>query len=129
MEIEKILLADLQPSQFYLSQEKINNVKKWFKAEDLSNFEPLPIKMLNGKIILTDGHTRAWVAYRAGLASVPLVWESEELDWEAYQKCVDACEEHGVNSVSDFSDRILSKEDYVVQWNGWCNNLHKLLKR
>ena len=102
MQIEEVLLVDLQPSQFYLSQEKIDNIKTWFRADDLSNFEPLPVKILNGKMILTDGHTRAFVAYSAGLSKVPLVWENEELDWEAYQKCVDACEERGVRVVSDF---------------------------
>ena len=128
MQIEEVLLIDLQPSQFYLSQEKIDNIKTWFRADDLSNFEPLPVKILNGKMILTDGHTRAFVAYSAGLSKIPLVWENEDLDWEAYQRCVDACEERGVRAVSDFQGRILSKEDYAVLWNGWCDELHKLLK-
>lgn len=127
--IEKILLIDLQPSQFYLSQEKIDNIKKWFRADDLSNFEPLPVKILDGKMVLTDGHTRAFVAYRAGLSQVPLAWETEELDWTAYQKCVEACEERGVNSIADFEDRILSKEDYAILWNRWCDELHELLKK
>ena len=40
-----------------------------------------------------------------------------------------ACEERGVNSIADFEDRILSKEDYAIRWNGWCDELHELLKK
>ena len=127
--IENILLTELQPTQFYLSEEKIGNIKKWFNAADLSGFEPLPVKFLNGKFILTDGHSRAWVAFCAGLVKLPLIWESEDLDWKAYGKCVDACVARGVNSISDFAGRILSKEDYKIQWNGWCDDLHAMLRK
>ena len=66
-------LKDLQPSQFYISQAKLSNIQAWFHKDDLSNFEPLPVKVLDGVPILTDGHTRAVSAILAGLESVPLV--------------------------------------------------------
>ena len=50
------LLKDLQPSQFYISQAKLSNIQAWFRKDDLSNFEPLPVKVLDGIPILTDGH-------------------------------------------------------------------------
>ena len=85
MNIEEFLLMDLQPSQFYVSQKKLETVNAWFDPADLSNFEPLPIKLLAGKVMLTDGHTRAWAAYCAGLERVPLVWDTDDwLDWGAY---------------------------------------------
>ena len=31
---------------------------------------------------MTDGHTRAVAAVRAGLKTVPLVWDEDELDWD-----------------------------------------------
>ena len=73
-------LKDLQPSQFYISQAKLSNIQAWFRKDDLSNFEPLPVKVLDGIPILTDGHTRAVAAILAGLESVPLVYEEDELD-------------------------------------------------
>lgn len=51
-----IKLKDLQPSQFYISRKKIEEIEKWFK-EDLSNFEAIPYKLLDGKFVMTDGHT------------------------------------------------------------------------
>ncbi|MDE6746317.1 MAG: hypothetical protein K2J72_06720, partial [Oscillospiraceae bacterium] len=75
MDINKIALLDIQPSQFYVSEEKILNIKKWFDPNDLSNFAPIPIKELDGRIIFTDGHTRAWTAVLSGVSHVPLVWD------------------------------------------------------
>lgn len=123
--IRDIKLLDIQPSQFYLSQEKIDRIKEWFDPNDLSNFEPIPIKYLNGKIIFTDGHTRAWVAYEAGLTEVPFVWDEDDLDWELYQKCVEACLERDVHTVIDFTDSVLSSEDYVIKWDYWCDELQE----
>ncbi len=127
----KMKLLDIQPSQFYISQEKINRIKEWFQPLNLSNFEPIPIKELNGNIIFTDGHTRAWVAYEAGLTEVPVVLDEDDLDWELYQKCVDACLERGVRTVANLKDRVLLPEDYVIKWDDWCDELqdkHAYLK-
>lgn len=129
MDIHKIALLDIQPSQFYVSEEKIRNIKKWFNPNNLSNFTPIPIKEWNGRIIFTDGHTRAWVAFLSGLSHVPLVWDEDEMDWEAYQICVDACIKRGVCSVADFQGRVLSDHDYKIKWNGWCNKMHTELDK
>ena len=59
MELSGLKLSDIHPSQFYISLEKLRQVEKWFRPDDLSHFEPVPVKRLNGRIIFTDGHTRA----------------------------------------------------------------------
>jgi len=125
MKFVKMNLLDIQPSQFYLSEEKLRAIMEWFDPEDLSCFEPLPLKYLNGRVIFTDGHTRAYAAYRAGCASVPMVWDEDELSWELYQICVDACLERGIRNVADLEGRILSKEAYAEKWNRWCDELQQ----
>ena len=77
MELSGLKLSDIHPSQFYISLEKLRQVEKWFRPDDLSHFEPVPVKRLNGRIIFTDGHTRAFAAYRKGLAKIPLVWDED----------------------------------------------------
>ena len=129
MEIQEIKLTDIQPTQFYISEEKLRTIRAWFDPAELTAFEPVPIKMLHGRIIFTDGHTRAWAAYAAGLERIPLVWDTDELDWEAYQRCVDACLERNVRSVADFAGRILPEEAYRKEWDGWCDRMHEDLER
>ena len=120
---EEILLTDIHPSQFYISQKKISEIEKWFNPQNLSNFEPIPIKKLNGKIIFTDGHTRAWMAYKSGIKKVPIVWDEDELDWDFYQFCVEGCLEREIYSIKDFEKRILSEENYIQKWDKWCENI------
>lgn len=72
-ELESINIVDLQPSQFYLSQTKIDSVKKWFDVKHLDRMAPIPVKKLKSDYVITDGHTRLYVAYAAGFESVPSI--------------------------------------------------------
>ena len=122
-------LKDLQPSQFYISQAKLSNIQAWFHKDDLSNFEPLPVKVLDGIPILTDGHTRAVVAILAGLESVPLVYEEDELDWNLYRYCVEQCNQKRIHSPYDLVDRVISACEYEEKWINWCEQISSKLQQ
>ena len=123
------LLKDLQPSQFYISQAKLSNIQAWFCKDDLSNFEPLPVKVLDGIPMLTDGHTRAVAAILAGLESVPLVYDEDELDWNLYHYCVEQCNQKGIHSPYDLVDRVISAYEYEEKWIGWCEQISSKLQQ
>ena len=116
-------LTGLQPSQFLISREKLEEVEKWFRADDLSGFDPIPVKMLDGVPVMTDGHTRAVAALLAGVERLPLVPEGDELDWEMYRRCVEECRRRGVNSPADLTERIVDGEEYAREWDGWCDRM------
>ena len=123
-DIYKLTLKDLQPSQFYISERKLASVEVWFDPADLSNFEPIPVKELDGVPVITDGHTRAVAALRVGVDRVPLVWDADELDWRLYRACVTACRRRGILFPADLLTRIISAEEYVEKWDAWCDRLH-----
>ncbi|MBQ9299190.1 MAG: hypothetical protein IJ214_01630 [Clostridia bacterium] len=123
MNIQSLTLLDVQPSQFYISEKKLGGVEAWFDCGDLSNFEPIPIKMLNGLPVITDGHTRAVAALMHGVIHVPLVEESEELDWEMYRRCVAACREKNIFSPADLVGRVINENQYVILWDRWCDQM------
>ena len=70
-DIRELKLYDLQPSQFYISEKKLRDIREWFDPQDLSGLEPIPVKMLEGVPVMTDGHTRAVAALLCGLDRVP----------------------------------------------------------
>ena len=123
----KLRLKELQPSQLYISEEKLARVREWLDPADLGNFEPLPVKVLDGRPVLTDGHTRAVAALLAGLEEVPLVPDEDDLDWELYRRCVAACREQGILSPEELTRRIIPAKDYRVKWDGWCDELQARL--
>jgi len=123
--LEKLTLRDIQPSQFWVSEAKLAEIARWFDPRDLSNFEPIPSKLLDGIPMMTDGHTRAVAAIRAGLESVPLMWEPDEWNWSMYRRCVEECRARGVYSPHDLTGRVISAADYKALWNDWCDIMHE----
>ena len=117
-------LTELQPSQFYISEKKLREINEWFRPEDRSNFEPIPVKLLDGLPVMTDGHTRAVAALLAGLDAVPLVWDADELDWDMYRRCVEECRCRGVSSPADLLGRVISETEYGEKWDRWCDEMH-----
>jgi len=123
MEIGGLGISDIQPSQFYISEEKIKQIEQWFDADDLSGFPPIPVKILDGIPVMTDGHTRAVVALRAGITEIPLTWEEDDLDWEMYRKCVTACRQRKIFSPADLVNRIVNAGEYREKWDQWCDSM------
>ena len=121
MDLDTMKLRDLQPSQFYISEEKLRRVELWFDPRDLSGFEPIPVKLLDGLPVMTDGHTRAVAALRAGLEALPLAWDEDDMDWDMYRACVKECLLRQVRSPADLLPRILPRAEYAEKWDRWCD--------
>ena len=125
----KMKYSDIQPSQLYISEEKLAKIKEKFNSKDLSTLEAIPIKKIGEEIFYTDGHTRAFAAYQAGFSEIPVIWEDEELDWELYQICIKWCKDAGIYSIADLSERLVEQKEYEILWYKRCDDLHKELKK
>jgi hypothetical protein len=121
-------LDRIQPSQLYISTDKLAEIMKTFPTPSHRLFEPIPIKKLSGDVIFVDGHTRAFAAFLRGLSEVPVYWEYEELDWEAYAICVKWCKDAGICTIADLKNRVASNEDYKVLWLDRCARMQAELK-
>lgn len=122
-DIAALTLADVQPSQFYVSEEKLQRISDWFHPADLSNFDPIPVKLLDGTPVMTDGHTRAVAAILAGLDRVPLIPETDELNWEMYRLCVRVCRERNILSAYALLSRRIPASEYREKWDKWCERM------
>ena len=61
-EVFMMKLDEIQPSQLYVSSEKLNAVMKAIDPVKPGTVEPIPIRKLGRRIIFVDGHTRAFAA-------------------------------------------------------------------
>lgn len=133
--IRWLSIVDLGVSQLYLSEAKIANVKKWLNPNDLSNFEPLPVHDFgNGKFTLTDGHSRAFLAYTMGISCVPCVYDNDDIVSSKmgqilYKNDLCWCERFEIRSVMDLADRIVSDYVYQERWVQRCDRAHNLLAK
>ena len=105
-------LSKIQPSQLFINEDKLSRVMQNYDPEKPEMLEPIPIKKLGNEIIYTDGHTRALVVYLHGLSEIPVVWDEDELDWDAYKICVQWCKEEGILSIADLQERSIDPEIY-----------------
>jgi len=120
-------LIKIQPSQLYISKQKLIKVKKKFNPKDLSTLDVIPIKKIGKDIFYTDGHTRAFAAYQEGFTRIPVIWEDEALDWEMYEICIKWCKDAGLFSIADLSSRVVEQKEYEILWYKRCEDLHKKL--
>jgi hypothetical protein len=115
-------LDEIQPSQLYLSEAKVAAVRTGSRP-----LAPLPVKRLGGRVVLTDGHTRAFVAWRSGQRQIEVHWDGDDLDWEAYEACVAWCRAEGIRTVADLTGRIVPPEEYEVVWLQRCARMQRRL--
>ena len=76
-------LDEIQPSQLFINAGKLSQVIKRFDPPIPESLEPVPVKELDGEVIFTDGHTRAFTAFLHGLTEIRVFWDEDNLDWEA----------------------------------------------
>jgi hypothetical protein len=121
-------LDKIQPSQLYISSQKLSEVMKTFNRDTPESIAPVPIKRLGNEIILLDGHTRAFAAFLHNFSKVPVYWEDEELDWDAYEICIKWCKKEGIRAIADLKDRVVSQKDYERLWYRRCEEMQKNLE-
>jgi hypothetical protein len=122
-------LNEIQPSQLYISSEKLSEVMNTFDPAKPESIEPIPIKELGNRIVFVDGHTRAFAAFLCNVPEVPVYWENEELDWDAYEICVRWCQKKGIRSIADLKNRVVPQKDYEILWYRRCEEMQQKLEK
>ena len=112
-------LSELGVGQLHLNARELHEIISDFSVENLCA-EPLKVYDFGvGRFFLLSppDHHRAYAAWRAGIASVPVVcdtWEGWEEDYMCTMFLDDVFwgEKLGVKHISDLAKRILSDADY-----------------
>jgi hypothetical protein len=94
----RMRLDEIQPSQLYINRAKLEIVMRMIESGQASSLGPIPIKELDGEIISTDGHTRAW------------------------------CKEEGIRTIANLADRIIDSAEYQVLWLERCRKMQQELE-
>lgn len=123
----RLALTAIQPSQLYISTVKLAEFRGWWSPPRLATLSPIPVVRLDGTIVATDGHTRAFAAYQAGFREVPVTWDPDDLDWQAYRICVEWCHAEGIRTVMDLVGRVVGPADYQRLWLDRCRRMQQAL--
>lgn len=128
----KVKLTDLHPTQLYLSEKKLHDIQMLDQSEEIINLDPISILAFGNRLLITDGHHRAYQALLAGQDTISAEFDRDGCD-ELYKLYAQACEERKIYSVLDLKNRILPQDEYEAKWYNWCDGFNQaatlLLKR
>ncbi len=127
-----VKIADLHPTQLYLSEKKLQGIQLLYQSEEIINLDPISILAVGNRLLITDGHHRAYQALLAGQDTISAEFDRDGGD-ELYDLYAQACEERKICSVLDLKNRILPQDEYEAKWYNWCDGFNQaailLLKR
>lgn len=124
-------IAELGISQMYLCREKVLGVEKWFDIARIDEYVLPVFDFGNGRLTLTDGHSRAFVMLKNGVRSVRVRLDydemiTSELGQRLYKRDIEWCDKRGLRNIADLSERIIPEKAFDVLWRQRCGRLYKL---
>ena len=128
----KVNIADLHPTQLYLSEKKLQDIQMLYQSAETNQVDPISILVCGDYLLITDGHHRTYQALLAGRATISAEWDRDGGD-ELYHLYARACEERKIYSVLDLKNHIIPQDEYEAKWYNWCDGFNQaatlLLKR
>jgi len=120
MDIFRIELERILPSQLYISEQKYGESLALFRRNGFEHYPPIPIKKIGHDIFFTDGHTRALILWQNGVRTVNIYHCPEELDWISYLMDLEWCRNSRIVSIQDLDRCIIAGPDYEKKWLERC---------
>ncbi len=108
-----VLLEEIQPSQFYVDEEKVAAISTFIQKPEDIIIQVLPF---NERYISLDGHTRLYYAFLKGFEYVRAVIESS--DDYIYAFTAEA-QKRGIYTPKDMV--LLRHDEYEEKWNRFCD--------
>ena len=128
----KVNIKNLQPTQLYLSEKKLKAIQNLYQSAETFNMDPISVLSFGDRLLITDGHHRAYQAMLLGQDTISAEWDKDSGD-EIYALYAQVCEERKIYSVLDLKNHILSQDEYEAKWYNWCDGFNQattlLLKR
>lgn len=113
--VEKFLipLNKIQPSQFYVDQDKLNALSRIMNDVDKII---VPVIPYGDRYISLDGHSRLYYAWMQGWMNVWEIIDNDDNSWVDF--FVEEAQKRNIFEIRDM--KVLPHEEYEEKWNGYC---------
>lgn len=108
----KLDLANIQPIQFFIDRDKLEAVKSFVNSEE---DVIIPVVKREGTYVSLDGHTRLYLADSLGFKQV-YAYLSEA--FYGFDYFLGEARNRNIHTIKDLV--LLEHEDYMVQWDKFC---------
>ena len=120
----KVNIKDLHPTQLYLSEKKLLDIQMLYQSVEKPSINPISVLAFGDRLLITDGHHRAYQALLLGQDTISAEWDRDGSD-EIYHLYAQACEERKIYSILDLKNRILPQDEYEAKWYNWCDGFNQ----
>ena len=124
----KVNITDLHPTQLYLSEKKLQDIQMICQSAEIINMNPISVLASGDRLLITDGHHRAYQALLLGQDTISAEWDKDGGD-ELYHLYAQVCEERKIYSVLDLKNHILPQDEYEAKWYNWCDGFNQAAKQ
>ncbi len=123
----KVNIKNLHPTQLYLSEKKLKDIQNLYQSAETFNINPISVLAFGDRLLITDGHHRAYQAMLLGQDTISAEWDKDGGD-EIYALYAQVCEERKINSILDLKNRILPQDEYEAKWYNWCDGFNQAVE-
>ena len=123
----EVKIKDLHPSQLYLSEKKLQEIQMLYHSVEKPSINPISVLAFGDRLLITDGHHRAYQALLAGQNTISAEWDKDGGD-ELYHLYAQVCEERKIYSVLDLKNHILPQDEYEAKWYNWCDGFNQAVE-
>ena len=124
----EVNIKDLHPTQLYLSEKKLHYIQMLYQSAEIINMDPISILVFGDRLLITDGHHRAYQALLLGQDTISAECDKDGGD-ELYHLYMQACEERKIYSILDLKNHILPEDEYEAKWYNWCDGFNQAAKQ
>ena len=124
----RVNITDLHPTQLYLSENKLQAIQMLYQSVEKPNIDPISVLSFKNRLLITDGHHRAYQALLEGRDTISAEWDKDGGD-ELYHLYAQACEKRKICSVLDLKNHILPQDEYEAKWYNWCDGFNQAAKQ
>ena len=124
----EVKIKDLHPTQLYLSKKKLQDIQMLYQSAEIINMDPISILEFGDRLLITDGHHRAYQALLTGQDTISAEFDKDGGD-ELYHLYAQVCEERKIYSVLDLKNRIIPQDEYEAKWYNWCDGFNQAVKQ
>lgn len=117
VEVFPVALADIQPSQFFVDEEKLAAVGSFIAAPEDVIVPVVVHPVQSGRFISLDGHTRLFLAAQKSWTHVCAVMDTEDDVLLAFAA---EAARRGIHSPGDMT--LLPHAAYEERWNRFCDS-------
>lgn len=115
VETFEVEIDSIQPSQFYVSRDKLSAIAAFINSGDDVVIPVL--KGESGRYIAMDGHTRLYYANIKGYGKVHAFIAA---DSEMTRAFAEEAAKRGIHKISDMKE--VSQDEYVEKWYAFCDD-------